>query len=77
MKIPKTMNAMVLEQPGHFLVYKQIPVPVASGQQVLIKVSACGICRTDLHIIDGELTKPKLPLVPGHEFFGNVVAAGP
>lgn len=71
------MNAMVLEQPGHPLVYKQIPIPVASGQKVLIKVTACGICRTDLHIIDGELNQPKLPLVPGHEIIGKVVAAGP
>ncbi|MGF7082175.1 propanol-preferring alcohol dehydrogenase [Mucilaginibacter sp. UYCu711] len=76
MKIPATMYAMVLEQSGQPLVYKQIPVPVASGQQVLIKVTACGICRTDLHVIDGELNQPKLPLVPGHEIIGKVVAAG-
>jgi propanol-preferring alcohol dehydrogenase len=76
MKIPDTMNAMVLEQPGHLLVYKKIPVPVATGRQVLIKVTACGICRTDLHVIDGELNQPKLPLVPGHEIIGKVVATG-
>jgi propanol-preferring alcohol dehydrogenase len=71
------MNAMVLEQPGHPLIYKKIPVPVATGYQVLIKVTACGICGTDLHVIDGELTQPKLPLVPGHEIIGKVVATGP
>lgn len=70
------MNAMVLEQPGHLLIYKKIAVPVATGQKVLIKVTACGICRTDVHVIDGELNQPKLPLVPGHEIIGKVVTLG-
>jgi alcohol dehydrogenase, propanol-preferring len=70
------MRAMVLEQPGRPLILKQLPVPNVSAGQVLIKVTACGICRTDLHVIDGELTRPKLPLVPGHEIIGTVAAVG-
>jgi propanol-preferring alcohol dehydrogenase len=57
-------------------VYKTLPVPVPSSTQVLIKVIACGVCRTDLHIVDGELESPKLPLVPGHEIVGEVVQVG-
>ncbi|MEO5909914.1 MAG: zinc-dependent alcohol dehydrogenase family protein [Pelobium sp.] len=76
MKIPETMNAMVMVKTRHPLVYKRLAVPVASGQKVLIKVIACGICRTDLHVIDGELKQAKLPLVPGHEIIGKVVAVG-
>ncbi|MEO7216522.1 zinc-dependent alcohol dehydrogenase family protein [Mucilaginibacter sp.] len=76
MTIRVMMNAMVLEHPGRLLVYKKMAVPIPSDRQVLIKVSACGICRTDLHIIDGELKKPKLPLVPGHEIIGRVVSIG-
>lgn len=67
---------MVLTQPGTPLVYMQLPVPVPTSNQVLIKVIACGICRTDLHIIDGELDHPKLPLVQGHEIIGRIVATG-
>ncbi|MDQ2862210.1 MAG: zinc-dependent alcohol dehydrogenase family protein [Bacteroidota bacterium] len=76
MNIPQSMNAMVLNEPGTSLMYKQIPVPVPTSKQVLIKVMACGICRTDLHIIDGELDHPKLPLVQGHEIIGSVAATG-
>lgn len=76
MIIPETMNAMVLNKPESDLEYKQIPVPAPESHQVLIKVIACGICRTDLHIIDGELLHAKLPLVQGHEIIGRVVAAG-
>jgi alcohol dehydrogenase, propanol-preferring len=54
----------------------RIEVPQPSGHQVLIRVHACGVCRTDLHILDGELTQPKLPLVPGHEIIGTVAAVG-
>lgn len=74
--ISPTMRAMVLEGPGQPLILKELPVPGADAGQVLIKVIACGICRTDLHVIDGELTQPKLPLVPGHEIIGTVVAVG-
>jgi propanol-preferring alcohol dehydrogenase len=75
-KIPKTMRAMVLEEPGKPLMKKEVPVPRPGPGQILIKVRACGVCRTDLHIVDGELTEPKLPLIPGHEIVGIVVALG-
>lgn len=67
---------MVLETIGHPLIYNQIPVPYPKEGQVLIKVMACGVCRTDLHILDGELNQSKLPLVPGHEVIGKVVKLG-
>ncbi len=70
------MGAMVLEDPGEALQYRQLPVPSPRPGEVLIKTGACGVCRTDLHIVDGELTRPKLPLVPGHEVVGRVVACG-
>lgn len=70
------MNAMVLEKQGESLVYKTLPVPEPGANQLLIKVIACGVCRTDLHIIDGDLTKPKLPLILGHEIVGKVAAMG-
>ncbi len=73
---PVTMKAMVLEEPKKNLVLKTVPLPAISSRQVLIRVIACGVCRTDLHIIDGELTKPKLPLIPGHEIVGIVALAG-
>lgn len=74
--LPDHMNAMVLESPKQPLIFKTLPVPVPSARQVLIKVIACGVCRTDLHIADGELTAPKLPLIPGHEIVGYVVRKG-
>ncbi|HTI58734.1 zinc-dependent alcohol dehydrogenase family protein [Mucilaginibacter sp.] len=70
------MKAMVLEKPGQALTLKELPVPVPAAGQVLIRVLACGICRTDLHVMDGELTEPKLPLIPGHEIIGTVAAVG-
>ena len=72
--LPAMMQAMILERPATPLVLKTVPVPVPSTGQVQIKVIACGICRTDLHILDGELKHPKLPLIPGHEIVGEVVA---
>lgn len=71
------MRAMVLERPGEQLKYKTVSVPQPVPGQVLIKVKACGVCRTDLHILDGELDKPKLPLIMGHEIVGTVVGTGP
>lgn len=71
------MRAMVLDRPGEPLKYKTVPVPEPADGQVLIKVSACGVCRTDLHILDGELDKPKVPLIMGHEIVGTVVGTGP
>lgn len=72
-----TMQAMQLLAPGQPLAAVELPVPVAGPNQVLVRVHACGVCRTDLHIVDGELTRPKLPLVPGHQIVGTVTAAGP
>jgi alcohol dehydrogenase, propanol-preferring len=76
MNTPEVMNAMLLEEPKRPLVYKKVAVPVAGAEQVLIKVIACGVCRTDLHIADGELNNPKLPLIMGHEIIGRVVKTG-
>lgn len=76
MDLPEYMNAMVLETVGQTLQYKKILVPQPRETQVLIKVMSCGVCRTDLHIIDAELNQPKLPLVPGHEIIGKVVKLG-
>jgi propanol-preferring alcohol dehydrogenase len=70
------MRAMILEEPGRPLRAVELPVPAPGPGQVLIRVHACGLCRTDLHIMDGELKEPKLPLVPGHQIVGTVVAAG-
>src|SRR5690606_2034408 len=74
---PSTMRAMILQTPQTPLVLRRVPVPVPAPGQVLIRVRACGVCRTDLHIIDGELTGPKLPLLLGHEVVGEVAALGP
>ncbi|MGA2506401.1 MAG: zinc-dependent alcohol dehydrogenase family protein [Chitinispirillaceae bacterium] len=71
------MNAMVFEGPHEPLKLREVPVPKPGKGELLIKVQACGVCRTDIHILDGELEHPKLPLVPGHEIVGTVVAVGP
>lgn len=70
------MLAMMLDAPGLPLRQVEIPVPVPGVGEVLLKVHACGVCRTDLHLIDGELPGPKLPLIPGHEIVGYVVDKG-
>jgi propanol-preferring alcohol dehydrogenase len=70
------MQAMVLEAPGRRLRAAEVPDPVPGGGEVLVAVRACGVCRTDLHVIDGELPDPKLPLVPGHQVVGTVIAGG-
>jgi propanol-preferring alcohol dehydrogenase len=70
------MRAMVLHGPGRPLVAADVACPAPAADQVLIEVAACGVCRTDLHVCDGELTHPKLPLIPGHEVLGRVVAKG-
>ena len=67
---------MVLEAPRQSLQAMHIPVPRPQPGQVLVRVHACGVCRTDLHIVDGELRQPKLPLIPGHEIVGTVALAG-
>jgi propanol-preferring alcohol dehydrogenase len=76
MQIPQTMRAMVLQKPDSPLVNTEISVPKAGPNQLLIKVGACGVCRTDLHLVDGELPDPKLPVIPGHEIVGTVAAKG-
>jgi propanol-preferring alcohol dehydrogenase len=68
-----TMRAMVLEAVGQPLVLRELPIPQPEAHQVLIRVQACAVCRTDLHIVDGELPNPKLPLILGHEIVGEVV----
>lgn len=71
------MKAMLLERAGAPLVATKLPDPKPGPGQLLIRVLACGVCRTDLHIADGELARPKLPLVLGHEIVGEVAALGP
>jgi propanol-preferring alcohol dehydrogenase len=70
------MRAMVLHAPHTPLRLSDLPRPAPGPEQVLLRVRACGVCRTDLHVADGELPNPKLPLVPGHEIVGTVVARG-
>jgi propanol-preferring alcohol dehydrogenase len=70
------MRAMLLDGPGQPLRAAELPVPTPGADEVLLRVEACAVCRTDLHVVDGELPEPKLPLVPGHEIVGTVVAAG-
>ncbi|RMG21102.1 MAG: alcohol dehydrogenase, partial [Bacteroidetes bacterium] len=74
--LPNTMQAMVLEAVGQPLLLQQLAIPRPAPRQVLVKVLACGVCRTDLHIADGELPHPKLPLILGHEIVGEVVHTG-
>jgi propanol-preferring alcohol dehydrogenase len=70
------VKAMVLERPGLALAWREGPLPRLGRNEVLIAVSACGVCRTDLHVVDGDLPDPKLPIVPGHEIVGRIVAIG-
>ena len=71
------MLAMILDRPGQPLRQAELPEPQPAAGQIRVRVHACGVCRTDLHVVDGELTQPKLPLVPGHEIVGTVEALGP
>src|SRR2546421_11224703 len=66
------MRAMVLEEVGQPLVLRDVPKPKAGRGQLLVRVSACAVCRTDLHIVDGELPNPKLPLILGHQIVGRI-----
>ncbi|HEU5490155.1 MAG TPA: zinc-dependent alcohol dehydrogenase family protein [Gaiellaceae bacterium] len=70
------MKAMVLERPGEPLRLAELSDPQPTDDEILLRVRACGVCRTDLHIVDGELAHPKLPLVPGHQIVGEVVVGG-
>lgn len=71
-----TMKAMLLDAPGKPLRFAEVPRPEPGPAQVRVKVAACGVCRTDLHVADGDLTEPKLPIIPGHEIVGRVDAMG-
>src|SRR5216684_4007740 len=70
------MHAMVLERLRAPLMMRERPVPRPGPGEVLVEIAACGVCRTDLHVVDGELPDPKLPIVPGHEIVGRVAAIG-
>jgi propanol-preferring alcohol dehydrogenase len=70
------MRAMLFTGPGQPLALTEVTMPEPGAGQVLVRVSACAVCRTDLHIVDGELPDPKLPLIPGHEIVGVVAALG-
>ena len=75
-ELPATMRAMLLERPGMALQAVELPVPRPAAGEILLRVEACGVCRTDLHLIDGELPDPVLPMIPGHEIVGRVAAVG-
>src|SRR6202163_4933157 len=75
------MRAMVLEKPGRGrqhgpLQLRDVPKPKAGKGQLLVRVATCAVCRTDLHIVDGELPDPKLPLIPGHQIVGRIQQIG-
>ena len=70
------MRAMLLDAPGRPLRPAELPTPRPGPGRVLVRVLACAVCRTDLHVVDGELPHPKLPLIPGHEIVGEVVSLG-
>ena len=70
------MRAQLLTAPGYKLAACELPPPRPGPGQVLLQVRACAVCRTDLHVVDGELPYPKLPLVPGHEIIGTIVETG-
>ncbi len=73
---PSQMRAMRLHRPGEGLRLDTLPVPAAGPGQLQLRVEACGVCRTDLHLVDGELPDPRLPIIPGHEIVGRVTALG-
>ncbi len=70
------MKAMTLAAPGQALEMRELPDPQPGPGQLQVRVAACGVCRTDLHVVDGDLTEPRLPIVPGHEIVGRVSALG-
>jgi propanol-preferring alcohol dehydrogenase len=76
MNVPNKMRAMLLTGQRQPLKLAEVPIPSAGAGQVLIKVHTCGVCRTDLHVLDGDLTEPKLPLILGHQIVGTVVSLG-
>jgi propanol-preferring alcohol dehydrogenase len=75
-RVSDLMRAMLLEKAGRGLKEADVPVPVPEPGQVRVKVQTCGVCRTDLHVVDGELPNPKLPLILGHQIVGTVESLG-
>src|SRR6476469_3945460 len=71
------MRAMIMVAPHRPLRLSEVPKPKPTEDQALVRVLACAVCRTDLHVLDGELANPKLPLIPGHEIVGRVWSVGP
>ncbi len=71
------MHAMVLQEIGRPLVWSELPDRAPGPGEIRVKVTACGVCRTDLHVVDGELADPRVPIVPGHEVVGRIEALGP
>ncbi|HJV07025.1 MAG TPA: zinc-dependent alcohol dehydrogenase family protein [Chromobacteriaceae bacterium] len=74
--VPRTMRAMVLHHSGEALRLEHWPIPQPAAGQLQLRVEACGVCRTDLHLLDGELPYPRWPIIPGHEIVGRVSAIG-
>ena len=74
--MPRAMNAMLLDAPGTSLRWAEVPLREPGAGEVRVKVAACAVCRTDLHVIDGDLKNPKLPIIPGHEIVGRVETLG-
>ncbi len=72
----QTMQAMRLHAPGQRLRQESVPVPQPGPGQLQLRIHACGVCRTDLHVVDGELPDPRLPVIPGHEIVGEITALG-
>lgn len=70
------MHAMVMAHLGEKLQYVDLPIPQPNSNEMLIKIHACGICRTDLHVVDGDLKHPKLPIIPGHQIIGTIQKLG-
>src|SRR5512133_431404 len=70
------MRAMLLDSVRRPLVASRVDVTAPGAGEVLVRVAACAVCRTDLHVIDGDLPRPKIPVVPGHEIIGRVEAVG-
>ena len=70
------MKAMVLNAPGSALLWTELPDREPGPGEIRVKVLACGVCRTDLHVLDGELPNPKYPIIPGHEIVGRIDAIG-
>ena len=70
------MHAMVMKELGKPLEWLELPDPLPQAGEIRVKVAACGVCRTDLHVVDGELPHPQVPIIPGHEIVGRIDALG-